>query len=275
MRTNPSKALSIQNSTVRHGTVDVSVRDYIPTTNLGLAPILWVHGGAFAAGTLDMGESKRVAQELATRSNRRVRAATYRKVAVAPVFGFGRPKPSANQFPAAVDDIAAVVDDLMNSDPSLIVGGASAGACILASVLLQRRNRGQTMPAAAILAYGTFHAQLPTPTPELLHRTQGTRFQFDAKRTRLMNLNYAGTELALAAPTTFPGGQDLHGLPATLALHADRDLLRSSGEAFTAELRASGVEVEEHILPDSAHGFLSGPRLTGFNNALDHLLTWL
>ncbi len=68
-----------------------------------------------------------------------------------------------------------------------------------------------------------------------------------------------------------PGLAVLDGLCPVLVLNAEFDDLRPSGEAFTAQLAAAGVDVRQVLVQGLPHGFLNQPAaaLDGVDRALD------
>lgn len=89
-----------------------------------------------------------------------------------------------------------------------------------------------------------------------------------------MNRNYAGSQLAQADRSAFPGGHDLDEFPPTLMINADRDAMRASGDQFATELIAAGVDVEHHVLPEAHHAFLNRPHLDAFVTAIELIASW-
>lgn len=250
----------------------VPVRDYVPQRSAG-RPLLWVHGGAFAGGSIDMPESDAVARELSS-SGRRVRTLEYR---LAPDFsadGPLPPDPAGTRYPAAQDDIMEAFADLTADGPAFL-GGASAGACLAASAAVRLRDEGHSLPVGLVLVYGVFHSALPVHTD-----AEGLRLQelTDAEATRWvtrMALNYAGTEVLLADPHVFPGEGEPAGLPQTLILDADRDTLRASGKRFAAQLRHAAVSTVESVIAGSEHGFLNEPASRHFARGSAEMARWM
>ena len=72
--------------------------------------------------------------------------------------------------------------------------------------------------------------------------------------------NYLGTSDSVPVPGyAMPAGAELDGLGPTLVLNSEYDELRASGEAFSALLAASGVDVEQVKIHGMLHGFLNLP----------------
>lgn len=262
----------------RHG--GVPVRRYEPETaaRSSQPTVVWLHGGGFTHGDLDMPESHAVSEELA-RSGSVVVAVDYRRV---PVGGWWRrPKTGVVpdvRHPVPSDDVVDVVTQTLSEygDRDLVLGGASAGACLAAAATLWLLFAGSPGPARLLCAYGIFHAALPPYTAEQRARLRGRHslLQYRPAMIKLMARNYLG-RAAITDPFAFPGGHDLRGMPPTLVLDADRDSLRASGERFAAELAAAGSQVRYEVVPDARHGFLNRPTTAPFADGIDRIRRWV
>ncbi|MEW9870736.1 alpha/beta hydrolase [Arthrobacter sp. HS15c] len=260
----------------------IPARLYGAPTSTG--PVLmWLHGGSFSHGDLDMPEAHDVGLGLAARGVH-VISVDYRRVP--PWSPFRKPRPGklpGVRFPVPVDDVTAAFDAvaLSASDSGrpgsrIALGGASAGAC-LAAAATWGLSKGRERPSSLVLAYPTVHAQLPPMQPELKKKLRGVRglWQFTPATVERMNRNYAGSLGAMTDPRAFPGGADLSTFPKALILNAEFDSLRASGDAFASELAAHHVPVENEYLPGTRHGFLNKPGTTGMNAGLDRIASWL
>lgn len=269
--------LTICDETVpgRHG--PVPVRRYQGNNHEPRATLVWVHGGAFSHGGLEQLESHAVAAALASEGVR-VYAVDYR---LAPPWSWFRDAPPGRlpgiRYPVPVDDVDDAVTAVAERHRNVALGGASAGACLSASVALRRSSERRDLPTSLLLAYGTFHARLPPLSSQLRSRIRGVHAfaQFSPTVVRRMNHNYAGSPGAMNEPFAFPGGHDLTGVPPALVLDADRDSLRASGEAFERELRKAGVAVKHHVVANSTHGFLNRPGTAQFDEGIRHLNRYL
>lgn len=265
-----------------HGTIPL--RLYGTQDTRSAPALVWVHGGAFALGDLDMAEADWVARELAARGIRVV-SVDYRLAPRIDLTDLTAP-PSADgvHFPVASEEVTAAFDwtvehaDELGADPERVsIGGASAGANLASSAALRLRDRGDSQPRTVVLAYPSVHAELPEPSDELLARLDGVPsvISFPPADLRIMNLNYVGDERELANPYAFPGGHDVRGFPPALILTADRDRLRASGESFAAELAAAAVDVT--IIRESGtwHGYLNDQLNPSASTSIERMSAWL
>lgn len=247
------------------------------------AVAVWLHGGAFMFGTIDMPEADAVARGLADLGVSVVSLDyTLAPLDAAPPFeegGLPEGAPSPEQiraelaaagprarFPVASLQTVAAFDWAvehaveLGGDPGRVaLGGASAGGNLAAGAAVRLRDRGGVQPVALLLAYPVLHATLPEAGEELLALLHGLpdMLTFPPDQVRNFNLNYAGNERLLGDPAAFPAGHDLRGLPSTVVVTADRDRLRASAEAFAAELALAGVDVALVRERGALHGFLN------------------
>ncbi|MDQ0680056.1 acetyl esterase [Arthrobacter pascens] len=169
--------------------------------------MVWAHGGGFFAGGLDQPEAHDVARALGQRGIPVV-TVDYR---LAPLPGLRwagrRGRRPRVLFPLPVEDLLTALRSVSSQSPGgVILGGASAGAC-LASAATLRALDAEPNPRGIVLAYGFFHSSHPR-SREIQRRVRGhrrlthSRWLLDA-----VNLNYAGSRPALADRFAFPGGQ--------------------------------------------------------------------
>jgi acetyl esterase len=95
--------------------------------------------------------------------------------------------------------------------------------------------------------------------------------RFLPEDTASINANYLGGAHSRADGYAMPGTAVLEGLCPVLVLNAEYDDLRSSGEAFSAQLAVAGVDVRQVLVRELPHGFLNRPAgaLEGVDRALD------
>ena len=236
-----------------HGPVPVRV--YLPAGDVPDRPALvWVHGGAFRMGDLDMPEADWTARHMADRAGAVVVSVDYRLC----VGGVSYPVPH--------DDVVAAVHWVRDNavtlgiDPARIsLGGASAGGNLAAGASLRLRDDDGWQPAALIAVYPVAHAVLPPLSAPLAAKMTEVPplLRFLPRDTDAFTTNYLGGPLSTADGYAFPALGVLEGLAPTLVLNAEYDDLRASGEAFTAQLALAGVDVRQVLVPGMLHGFLN------------------
>ncbi|SDT16253.1 acetyl esterase [Nocardioides scoriae] len=134
------------------------------------------------------------------------------------------------------------------------VGGFSSGGNLAASACLQVRDAGGPAPRCCVLGVPSLDvaedhaAKRPVGTPmlgpEVLDLVRATYFRDATRRTE-----------PRASPLRAPS---LAGLPPTLVVTAERDLLRREGDAYAHRLAQEGTEVVHHVVRGRDHYFL-GP----------------
>jgi acetyl esterase/lipase len=256
-----------------HGPVPVRVYDPGPAGVYddggaeGRPCLVWMHGGAFIAGNLDMPEADWTARELARRAGAVVVSVDYRLCN------------DGVHYPVPHDDVVAAARwargsaSALGIDPGRVsIGGASAGANLAAGAALRLRDADGRPPARLIFAYGVAHPVLP-PVPAdqaAAMREVPALLQFPPEATSFFNTNYLGGPLSTADGYAFPVLADLRGLCPVLVLNAEYDDLRPSGQAFAAALAAAGVDVRQVMVASMLHGFLNLPASIGpVGDALD------
>ncbi len=239
-----------------HG--DVPVRVYEPdgSGGTGRPCFVWLHGGAFRTGDLDMPEADRPARQVCARAGAVVVSVDYRLC----VGGVTYPVPHDDAVAAVrwVRDSAAG----MGIDPDRIsLGGASAGGNLATGAALRLRDDEGWQPTALVLAYTTLHAVVPAPSAALAARmTDVPRLlRFLPEDRASITRNHLGGPESLADGYAMPANAVLEGLCPVLLLNSEYDDLRASAEAFTAALARAGVDVRQVLVPGMLHGFLDMP----------------
>ncbi|MEH0527866.1 alpha/beta hydrolase [Streptomyces stelliscabiei] len=230
--------------------------------------LVWVHGGGWVFGDLDMHEADWTAREVCARADAVVVSVDYR-LAVDGV-----------RYPVPHDDVVAGVRwvrenaAVLGIEPArIIVGGASAGANLAAGAVLRLRDDDNWLPATLVLAYATMHAVSPPLAPALAEA-----FAPLPRMVRILPEDVAGMTANYLGGTpdphgyAFPASAVLDGLCPTLVLDAEYDDLRASSEAFAAALVKSGAPVRHVTVPGVLHGFLNLPSSV---EPVDHALAVL
>jgi len=228
-----------------HGPHQIPVRIYERPDRAATAGVLFIHGGAFALGDLDVEDIK--AMRLAVDCDCLVVSVDYR---LAP----------EHPFPAGLDDcydvLAWMADgvDLPQLDTSRIaVAGTSAGGCLAAGLTLLSRDRSGPAIAFQLLTYPALDSSGSSASAREFVDTPG----WDGVNNRLMWTLYLGTTAdANVSPYAAPAlATDLRGLPPALILTAEFDPLRDEAAAYAGAL--ASADVATRLLPSAGtfHGF--------------------
>jgi acetyl esterase len=218
----------------------VPARLYAKTVN---APVfVYVHGGGWVYGSIETVD--RMCRRIADRSGCAVLSAGYR---LAP----------EHVFPAALEDIETVLGYVrregadLGVDPSrLAVGGDSAGG-LLATVVARRQRDAATPLDHQVLIYPMID---PMMASESYDQVGGNGL--DRASVKLawdtfvpeVALRYTADLAPLAVP-------DLAGMPSTLLITAEYDVLRDEGADYADALIAAGVPVVHVRYAGMNHGF--------------------
>lgn len=219
----------------------------------GVPGLVWLHGGGFAGGDLDMREADQVARELVERTGGVVFAVDYRLAR------------DGVHFPVPHEDVLAAwlwaadhARDVGVLPARLCLGGASAGANLAAGAAMYLNDIGERLPAKMLLAYPFLHAVLPP-----VEDTSGVLsalpriLRFTPEDCRGMLENYIGGPVGMASSYAVPGNADPSGLPPAAVLACEYDDLRISAELYAESLRQAGIAVEFRLEEGATHGYLN------------------
>jgi acetyl esterase/lipase len=247
----------------------VGVRIYRPAT-AGGPGIVWIHGGGFRENDINVPEAHWVSQLFAG-AGITVVSVDYR-LAVDGV-----------HFPVPSDDCLAAwrwateSSDLGVEPGAWHIGGGSAGANLAASVSLQARDGRARLPLTSVLIYPVLHSEFPAPSAELAEKVASlpAELQIPHELSEDLNINYVGERSLLTHPYAFPGYGQLEGLPPTIIINSETDILRASGEEYGAQLVRAGVDAVVIREAGVLHGHLNDVGSPGAVRTVDRMIDWL
>jgi acetyl esterase/lipase len=248
------------------------VRLYRPAKATGPG-LLWLHGGGFSGGDLDMPEADWVSRSFAEHGIV-VASLDYRLAPTPPerADALGRPVVLEGvHYPVPVDEAVFAFRWAVGAgiaEGPWAIGGASAGGNIATGAALRLSHEGDAVPALAVLAYPTLLAVQPQPDADLRAALDANpeADRFGPASVAQMYQNYLGRPLDETpgdAPIyAVPGlatPEQLASFPPTIMINDETDELRVSGEAFARTLREAGVPVDVSTEAGTMHGHLNRP----------------
>ncbi|WP_020659092.1 alpha/beta hydrolase [Amycolatopsis benzoatilytica] len=233
---------SVRTSDVSYGPGrEHRARIYVPPGDGPFPVVLYVHGGGFVAGDLDVVDEP--VRALALDAEAIVVSATYRLA------------PEA-KFPSAHDDVyeallwTAKEISAYRGDPTRIgVMGDSAGGNLAASAAIRARDDGGPEVRAQVLVY-----PLVAPLAETASRREFAEgYLLHLEALQWFGAQYVSGPDDAADPRLALDRNDLSGLPPTLVVTTEYDTLRDEGESFAGALRAAGVEATHRRMDGLVH----------------------
>ena len=219
---------------------DQRLRVYVPEGEGSKPVVVYLHGGGFVTGSLDMIDEP--VRDLANRTGAIVVSATYRRA-------------PEHRFPAAHDDASAALRWAVEhaaehgGDPSRIaLAGDSAGGTLVTAAALQAPGEGIEL-SALVLINPLVSAAVETPS----------RMQFaEGYVIELDDLAWFGEQYATSAedvtdPRLALDAADLSVLPPTLVITNECDTLRDEAEDFGVQILAAGGQATVRRSAGLAH----------------------
>ncbi len=208
------------------------------------AVIVYLHGGGWVVGTIDGFEG--VGRELAARNDAVVVMVDYR---LAPEFPY--PTPGEDAW-AAVLWTAERVAALAGSVVPLVLAGDSAGATLATVCARRARDEARPVIAAQVLVYPATDCDLDRPS----YVDPANHLLLDRDAMQWFWGHYLAEAARRQEPDASPlRTPDLSGLPPTVLVTAEYDVLRDEGEAYGDRLEAAGVPVDRRRFDGQTHGF--------------------
>ena len=241
-------------------------RVYRPLGLLKPGIVMFFHGGGWSVCDLDTHDN--LCRRLCADSGRVILSVDYR---LAP----------EDPYPAAFDDCFDATVWVQEQGSGLgidserfVLCGDSAGGNLAAAVAMALRDRGERAPCGQVLIYpGLRDPRLGGPTYDAFGEGYGLT-RADALRSWR---NYFPDESAPVPAYAAPlHGDRFDGLPPTLIVTAECDILRDEAEQFCNALARAGVEVHLLGYRGVTHGFLAlEPVLDVAGEACRSIADWM
>lgn len=229
--------------------------EWIAAPDAGEGAILYLHGGAYALGSIK--NHREFVARLARACQTRTMAITYR---LAP----------EHPSPAALEDVMVAYRWLLTqgNDPShIIIAGDSAGGGLALATLVALRDAGKTLPAGAVCI---------SPWTDLA--MTGRSIQSKAKVDHILDADslemyakyYAGDQDRMS-PLISPHYANLAGLPPLLIQVGTDEVLLDDARRCNKNAREAGVDVTLEVWDEMFHVFQLISFLPEAKKAMEHI----
>ena len=227
-------------------TSDLPLHIYTPEGEGPFNALVYFHGGGWVVNYVAKYDAQLVA--MAKKTNSVIVSVNYQKA-------------PEHKFPIPFDDCYAALEwtfanaQQLNIDITKIgVGGDSAGGNLASAVALAARDRGKISLAYQWLVYPCnspeFVADPSVPNAEGYGLTQ--------RGMKWLWAQYLNGDADNLNPFAVPhAAKSFAGLPPTVIITAEFDVLRDDGIAYMQKLKEAGVEVAYKDLPGMIHGFFN------------------
>jgi acetyl esterase len=224
---------------------EVPVRLYASSREHGLPVLVYLHGGGWVTGGLDVNDYR--CRRLAARAGCLLVAVDYR---LAP----------EDPFPAAAEDAHTVLQwalreaDTVGGDPRRVaIAGDSSGANLAAAATLMGRDRGARAPVFQLLVCPATDHEFESASM----LAYGDGYVMERADLRWCWHHYLSSPADAHNPYAAPlRAASLEGLPPTLVITAELDPLRDQGEAYARRLEEAGCGVTLTRYPGMVHSFV-------------------
>ena len=205
----------------------------------GDGAVLYFHGGAFLF--CGVGTHRRIAAMISSTAKVPVLSVAYRQLPAVPLSG-------------SIADCVEAYRSLLSAGyaPDRIVfAGDSAGGHLAYAVALQAMADGLPLPGGLVAISPWLDLDA---TAKLAHANLRLDAYLPGARLAKVAAMCAGGALPLD-PLLSPVNHDLAGLPPSLIIVAESEILRADGELMAERLAAAGARCELQIWPGQVHAF--------------------
>lgn len=227
-------------------TADLPLRIYLPSGDGPFRALVYFHGGGWVVNNIGMYDAPLTV--LAQATNSVVISVNYQKA-------------PENPFPIPFDDCFAglqwVIENCkeLNVNQNAIgIGGDSAGGNLASAVALKARDSGLGPLAYQLLIY-------PCNGPEYVMRDDVPNSTGQGLTQRTMKWlwdQYLGSSADLQNPYAVPhSATEYSGLPSTILITAEYDVLRLDGIDYGKKLKSAGNDLTYEDFGGMIHGFFS------------------
>lgn len=242
---------SVVNRAVKTSKRDTPIRVYYPQVE-GIHPVfIWVHGGGFVLGNIEVYDS--ICRKITTNVNCAVISIDY---GLSPEHKFPEPIEECYQVTKWIFENAKELN--INPD-KIAIGGDSVGGTLSAVISQLSRDRGEFPIVYQVIINAMLDLLGQTKPKSRVENAKG--YRLTAKGIEWFVQQYlrdlSEAENPLASPLL---AENFEGLPAACIITSEYDPLRDEGEHYAHRLSESGVEVCLKRYDGIIHGFFNMQR---------------
>lgn len=243
---------SVINRTVKTSQRDTPVRIYKPAAKVKQPVFIWIHGGGFVLGSIEVYDS--ICRKITNSVDCTVISIDY---GLSPEYKFPEPLEECYQVTKWVSQNA---EELNIRPDKIAVGGDSVGGTLAAVVAQLSRDRGEFSIAYQVEINAMFDLLGQTKPLSRKENAKGYRLQTEEIEgfyvpNYLNDLNEAKDPLA--SPLL---AENFQGLPNACIITSEYDPLRDEGELYAKRLADAGADVCLKRYDGIIHGFFNMQR---------------
>ncbi len=223
-----------------------------PTTDRAL---LYLHGGGYSIGSID--SHRDLVSRIAIAAGVRALVPDYR---LAP----------EHKVPAQLNDARAVYRWLLDSGVApkkIVIAGESAGGGLTLSTLLETRDKGEPLPAAAVLLSPWLDLEAESPSMK-----ENAAFDYVSHKVLRAYAQRFVRDDQMRDPLAAPIHARLEGLPPLLVQAGDAETLADDSRRIAKRAESAGVDVTLEMEPDMIHAWhVFASRFSSAQPAIDRV----
>ena len=217
--------------------------------------LIYLHGGGYSVGSID--SHRDLVSRLSIASGVRALVPDYR---LAP----------EHKFPAQLTDARAAYRWLLDSGiapKKIVIAGESAGGGLTLSTLVETRDKGEPLPAAAVLLSPWLDLEAESASMK-----ENAPFDYVSHKVLRAYATRFVREEQMRHPLAAPIHANLEGLPPLLVQAGEAETLVDDSTRIATLAREAGVDVTLDIEADMIHAWhVLAPRFPDAQRAIDRI----
>lgn len=242
----PIKNVKVKDMSICEDGYEIQVRIYTPLGEGPFPVFVYIHGGAWVF--CDVNTHDHDCRYLCVHANHIVISVDYH---LAPEYKFPH---QIKEGMAVLKWVTKHAGEIGGCPDRIVVGGDSAGGNISAGLCIYNRDHENIEISKQVLIYPA--ADLSGRT-YYSHERYGSGYGLESSETQKFVRAYVDNEVDLKSPYASPIlCEDLKGLPPTVFVSGECDVLVDESLVYAQRLHEAGVEVKCFVYRGMPHGFI-------------------